>query len=132
MNIDCECQQKHKRPRCGCGVRIASVTIPAGLGTSDPGQPNAPENGAYKNAVVRYQADGKVFFYTSEGIPVKLSDGYQDISVSSVNGKKGDVVLTTADIENVSHYATEEYVDEQIETVEVIPFTTEEWAEFWS
>lgn len=97
MNIDCECQQKHKRPRCGCGVRIASVTIPASLGTSDPGQPNAPENGAYKNAVVRYQADGKVYIYTSEGIPVLLNDGTTG-KVISVNGKTGEVVLTSEDV----------------------------------
>lgn len=111
MKIDCDCQPKCHKPKgckCGCGVQIASVTIPAGLGTSEKGQPNAPENGAYKNAVVRYEADNTVFFYTSEGIPVKV--GYGMSSVFSVNGKTGYVVLTTDDLENVSGYQTAEDV----------------------
>lgn len=109
MNISCDCQSSRPSPKklcCPKGVEIDYVELPASLGTSAPGQPNAPENGAYKNAVVKYVADGHVYIYTSEGIPVLLSDGSGGGSgdVISVNGKTGEVVLTTSDLENDSDY----------------------------
>lgn len=110
MKNKCSCGPSRpirKKVCCPKGVEIDYVEIPASLGTSAPGQPNAPENGAYKNAVVKYAADGAVFIYTSEGIPVRLgSGGGGGGEVFSVNGKTGDVVLTTSDLQNTSGYVT--------------------------
>lgn len=120
MNISCDCQSSRPSPKklcCPKGVEIDYVELPASLGTSAPGQPNAPENGAYKNAVVKYVADGHVYIYTSEGIPVLLSDGSGGGGgdVISVNGKTGEVVLTTSDLENTSDYQTGDEVVSAIE-----------------
>lgn len=111
--MPCECQPKHPKPRklkCCPGVEIDYIEIPVSAGTDEPGQPLAPENGAHKNAVVRYAANNHVYIYTSEGIPVMLSDG-GDKAVLSVNGKTGEVVLKTSDLENDSDYQTSSDVE---------------------
>lgn len=111
--MPCECQPKHPKPRklkCCPGVEIDYIETPVSAGTDEPGQPLAPENGAHKNAVVRYAANNHVYIYTSEGIPVMLSDGGDD-AVLSVNGKTGEVVLKTSDLENDSGYQTSSDVE---------------------
>lgn len=77
------------------GVVFNAVVIPASLGSSEEGQPYAPKNGLFKNAVVQYEADGATFIYTSDGVPVPIVN-----VVLSVNGHTGTVVLKTSDLEN--------------------------------
>lgn len=110
MKKPCECKKPLrtlKNKCCPKAVEIDYIEIPANMGTSEAGQPFAPENGTYHNAVVKYIADGTVWIYTTEGIPVRLgSGGGGGGDVISVNGKTGVVVLTTSDIYNDSGYQT--------------------------
>lgn len=126
-----ECREP--RPFCGrCEplVFFRTQTIPADMGTSEEGQPYAPQNGAYKNMLVRYEADGVVVIYDSEKIWTRISDGN---SVTSVNDKTGDVVLTTSDLENDSGYITEDYLQDLISaavfgTTESTTIATSDWS----
>lgn len=54
-------------------LRIKTELIPASAGTDAKGQPFAPELGAYYNAVVRYEANGAIYFYDTRGIWTKMS-----------------------------------------------------------
>lgn len=60
--VDC-----HKKPCC-CGLKF--VSIPAALENT-----SAPENGAYSNAIVRYEGSGAVYIYSAEGVPVLIKEG---------------------------------------------------------
>lgn len=62
--IDC------KKKACKCGIK--SVSLPAVLGDDSEGSNVAPKNGAYCNAIVRYEANGAVYIYSAEGVPTKV------------------------------------------------------------
>lgn len=71
------------------------VVVPAVLGP-DTGE-NAPKNGAYRNVILEYEANGALYIYSSDGIPAKVNNsGFA--GVSQVNGKSGDVTLNAADV----------------------------------
>ena len=61
-----------RKDKCKCGLRYAS--IPAVLGDDSPESTVAPKNGAYCNTVVKYEANGHVYVYTSEGIPTLVTE----------------------------------------------------------
>lgn len=68
---------KEHCPRVDCSDKCDSVpfvktTIPAALGDDSADSPYAPENGAYKNALVEYEANGALYIYSSDGIFTKL------------------------------------------------------------
>lgn len=70
------------------------VVVPAALGP-DTGE-NAPKNGAYRNVILEYAANGNAYIYSSDGIPTKINDYLPDESVTTdkiVNG-----AVTTAKI----------------------------------
>lgn len=58
------------------------VLIPASLG-DDTGEA-APKNGAYRNAIVAYAANGAVYIYSSDGIYTKIAGSV------GPKGAKGD------------------------------------------
>lgn len=66
-NIDC----RKSTSKCGIGY----VNIPASLGDDSEGSAVAPKNGAYNNVIVYYEANGAVYIYSSEGIPVNIKEG---------------------------------------------------------
>ena len=57
-----------RKNKCKCGMKF--VNIPAVLGDDSASSTVAPKNGAYCNAVVKYEANGHVYLYSKEGIPV--------------------------------------------------------------
>ena len=61
-------QVKCKKPPIG----LVFVSIPASLGDDTM---LAPTNGAYSNAIVRYEANGAVYIYSCEGVPVLIREG---------------------------------------------------------
>ena len=65
--LSCTCGQS-KDP---CPFR--KVVIPASAGDDSADSPCAPENGAYKNALVEYEINGAMYIYASDGIFTKIS-----------------------------------------------------------
>lgn len=57
-----------RKAACKCGLKF--VDIPAILGDDSEGSNVAPKNGEYCNAIVRYEANGRVYIYSKEGVPV--------------------------------------------------------------
>lgn len=53
---------------CKCGLKF--VSIPANLTDKVP-----PKKGTYSNAIVRYEENGAVYIYSTEGIPVLIKEG---------------------------------------------------------
>lgn len=69
MNNDCN----HNKCQCGsckCGISLKS--IPAVLG-DDTGE-FKPENGAYFNTFVKYEANGAQYFYSKDGVFSKVAE----------------------------------------------------------
>lgn len=64
---------------CSCGKTkddccpFRKIVIPAVMGDDSEDSPSAPENGAYVNALVEYEANGAMYMYASDGIFTKLS-----------------------------------------------------------
>lgn len=57
-----------RKEACKCGLKF--VSIPAVLGDDSSESDVAPKNGLYCNTIVRYEANGHVYVYSKEGIPV--------------------------------------------------------------
>ena len=80
------------------GIRY--VYIPASLGDDQKGSSVAPRNGAYSNAVVYYGANGAVYIYSREGIPVEtnvsdaeLSEKIKQLEIEKANRTEVDAAL---------------------------------------
>ena len=43
------------------------------MGGDSEGEDYAPENGAYRNALVEYESNGHIYMYSSDGIPTRLT-----------------------------------------------------------
>lgn len=57
----------HKK-ECACGLHF--VSIPATLASE-----MTPKNGAFSNAIVRYENTGEVWIYDVDGVPVLVKEG---------------------------------------------------------
>lgn len=98
MNNDCKCNKPNTvgannlrgcrllAPKC-CkgGVFFNTVVIPKSMGGSKEGEPFAPKNGMYYNALVHYEADGTKFIYDSEGNYTNLSNISEEEVQAMVN-----------------------------------------------
>lgn len=82
---------------------LLKVVIPATLG-DDTGE-FAPVNGAYKNKIVEYEANGTVYIYSDEGIFTKIGNRSEDVILYSGPGNKNDGAMTQR--------ATTKYVDDE-------------------
>lgn len=97
---NCDCNERRpgfiRAPRRGGCIPkpcdyIKTYFLPANLGTDEEGQPYAPKPGAEHDAFVVYQANGAIWFYDHQGVPLHITGG----GVTSVNGETGDIVLGT-------------------------------------
>lgn len=110
---------------CSCGKTkddccpFRKIVIPAVMGDDSEDSPSAPENGAYINALVEYEANGAMYMYASDGIFTKLSmvaGGAGAASISYVDTQDAkmlsdaktyaDSIVPTVDV-------TKSYVDQQ-------------------
>lgn len=65
-------------PKVNCNQKndccpFRKIVIPAVMGDDSEDSPSAPENGAYRNALVEYEANGAMYIYASDGIFTKIS-----------------------------------------------------------
>ncbi len=62
-------------------INFRAVTIPADQGDD---RTNPPLNGAYRNVVLKYAANGHTYIYSSDGIPIALLVEVGDIEFNDV------------------------------------------------
>lgn len=102
---------------CSCGKQkddccpFRKIVIPAVMGDDSEGSPSAPENGAYVNALVEYEANGAMYMYASDGIFTKLS---------MVAGSAGAASVSYVDKQDAKMLAdAKTYADSIVPTVDV-------------
>lgn len=95
-----ECGKPKCNGKCGCKspkvlqinnpaeyITFHKVSIPAAMGDSTT---NPPRIGAYRNALVYYEADHTSWMYSTDGIPTKLTNGLTDyneaVNLPQING----------------------------------------------
>ena len=117
LNFDSEYWKQKPCPKydcrkssCKCGLE--RVFLSTALGDDSEESPVAPENGAYCNAVVVYEANGNVYLYSKEGIPTLVSsEGNVDELIDSLekelraevsNRREADDALQT-EIDNIKN-----------------------------
>ena len=102
---------------CTCGKTkddccpFRKIVIPAVMGDDSEDSPSAPENGAYVNALVEYEANGAMYMYASDGIFTKLS------MVAGSAGAASVAYVDKQDAKMLSDAKT--YADSIVPTVDV-------------
>lgn len=119
MNNDCN-HSKHQCDSCKCGISLMS--IPAILG-DDTGK-FKPENGAYYNTFVKYEANGAQYFYSKEGIfskvaevPEQIQSDWEDFDPKSpafIKNKPDVATINDLDQEIVMREAGDERLNDLI------------------
>ena len=109
-NKPCSFKQCPKAPKHACGCcPFRKVVIPTVLGDDSEGSDYAPENGAYQNALVEYEANGAMYIYSSDGIFTKIS---------MVAGGAGAATVKYVDDQDAATLASAKaYADEKDVTV---------------
>lgn len=102
---------------CSCGKTkddccpFRKIVIPAVMGDDSEDSPSAPENGAYVNALVEYEANGAMYMYASDGIFTKLS---------MVAGSAGAATVSYVDKQDAKMLSdAKTYADSIVPTVDV-------------
>ena len=102
---------------CSCGKQkddccpFRKIVIPAVMGDDSEDSPSAPENGAYVNALVEYEANGAMYMYASDGIFTKLS---------MVAGSAGAATVAYVDKQDAKMLSdAKTYADSIVPTVDV-------------
>lgn len=102
---------------CSCGKQkddccpFRKIVIPAVMGDDSEDSPSAPENGAYVNALVEYEANGAMYMYASDGIFTKLS---------MVAGSAGAASVSYVDKQDAKMLAdAKTYADSIVPTIDV-------------
>ena len=104
--LNCSCG----KPKDDC-CPFRKIVIPAVMGDDSEDSPSAPENGAYVNALVEYEANGAMYMYASDGIFTKLS---------MVAGSAGAATVDYVDQQDAKTLAdAKEYADSIVPTVDV-------------
>lgn len=104
--LNCTCG----KPKDDC-CPFRKIVIPAVMGDDSEDSPSAPENGAYVNALVEYEANGAMYMYASDGIFTKLS---------MVAGSAGAATVAYVDKQDAKILAdAKTYADSIVPTVDV-------------
>lgn len=104
--LNCSCG----KPKDDC-CPFRKIVIPAVMGDDSEDSPSAPENGAYVNALVEYEANGAMYIYASDGIFTK---------VSMVAGSAGAATVDYVDKQDAKMLAdAKTYADSIVPTVDV-------------
>lgn len=118
--MDCNCEKAPEFPTktfipgpIEIPINFRAVTIPADQGDDVA---NPPQNGAYRNVVLKYAANGHTYIYSSDGIPVMLVgsitfnslpdrpkyDGQPMTSYTDIPNVTGDIEDIEGDIEDIN------------------------------
>ena len=104
--LNCTCG----KPKDDC-CPFRKIVIPAVMGDDSEDSPSSPENGAYVNALVEYEANGAMYMYASDGIFTKLS---------MVAGSAGAATVDYVDKQDAKMLSdAKTYADSIVPTVDV-------------
>lgn len=90
MEFDYKNPPKDCCPNVLCGQKkedccwVTKVTIAAVLGDDSDTSPVKPKDGAYTNKIVEYEANGAIYFYSSDGLWTKLGNKLPSAETASV------------------------------------------------
>lgn len=90
MEFDYKNPPKDNCPNVMCGQKkedccwVTKVVIAAAMGDDSETSKVKPEPGAYVNALVEYEANGAIYFYTSDGIPTRLGTSQRGQEAASI------------------------------------------------
>jgi hypothetical protein len=90
MEFDYKNPPKDCCPNVLCGQKkedccwVTKVTIAAVLGDDSDTSPVKPQDGAYTNKIVEYEANGAIYFYSSDGLWTKLGNKLPSAETASV------------------------------------------------
>lgn len=90
MEFDYKNPPKDHCPNVLCGQKkedccwVTKVVIAAALGDDSDTSPVKPRNGAYTNKIVEYEANGAIYFYSSDGLWTKLGNKLPSAEMASV------------------------------------------------
>lgn len=91
------------------------IVIPAVMGDDSEDSPAAPENGAYRNALIEYEANGAMYIYASDGIYTKISmvaGGAGAATIQYVDSKAMAEAVARQNGDAATLAAAKEYTDE--------------------
>lgn len=107
MEFDYKNPPKDCCPNVLCGQRkedccwVTKVVIAAVLGDDSDTSPVKPKDGAYTNKIVEYEANGAIYFYSSDGLWTKLGNklpSAETASVAYVNSQDASVLRAAVSI----------------------------------
>lgn len=90
MEFDYKNPPKDHCPNVLCGQKkedccwVTKVVIAAALGDDSEESSVRPKNGAYTNKIVEYEANGAIYFYSSDGLYTKLGNKLPSAETASV------------------------------------------------
>lgn len=90
MEFDYKNPPKDNCPNVMCNPKkedccwVTKVVIAAVLGDDSETSKVKPENGAYTNKIVEYEANGAIYFYSSDGLYTKLGNKLPSAETASV------------------------------------------------
>lgn len=127
MEFDYKNPPKDCCPNVLCGQKkedccwVAKVVIAAAMGDDSEDSKVKPEPGAYVNALVEYEANGAIYFYTSDGIPTRLGTsqrGQEAASIEYVDSQDRKILKSAKDFANAGDVATLQLATQQAQVRE--------------
>ena len=115
MEFDYKNPPKDHCPNVLCGQKkedccwVTKVVIAAALGDDSDDSPVKPRNGAYVNKIVEYDANGAIYFYSSDGLWTKLGNklpSAETASVEYVDAQDTKVLKNAKDYADAGDIAT--------------------------
>lgn len=100
----------------GCSTKnenipFRKIIIPAISSTDEPGQPYAPRNGAYANALVYYEATDTMYLYASDGSYTKIPNNEER---SVYIGDDGDIEIDLREFSGKTYQEIETIINSKI------------------
>ena len=127
MEFDYKNPPKDCCPNVLCGQKkedccwVTKVVIAAAMGDDSEDSKVKPEPGAYVNALVEYEANGAIYFYTSDGIPTRLGTsqrGQEAASIEYVDSQDRKILKSAKDFANAGDVATLQLATQQAQVRE--------------
>lgn len=127
MEFDYKNPPKDHCPNVLCGQKkedccwVTKVVIAAALGDDSEDSSVRPKNGAYANKIVEYEANGAIYFYSSDGLYTKLGNklpSAETASVEYVDAQDAKVLKNAKDYADAGDAATLQLATSQAQTRE--------------